>query len=536
LRVFQRNSGAANAAIYLEKTFEISSDRSAPSDYKEILFYSELRNRVNEIPGVDCAEARAIRWSEDSTVTLRLDFVPDTVVAESLDQKENAMAAAGRIANHFHKKPDTLPDWLIKSAGIGSTYPKHSIKKTTDLLIELGMSGDANLLNEFYDMRSYLSSIYKKSPTSMSHGDANHQNIRFVPGSSSTLFLDWPRVEIASVASDAARIVQPWIVFHSNVTDMTELESLESILYAKFVDELTDIPETELASVRSAYEIRSIANAIAIGAHVLSWLRSSNSAFESAVRASTARNWYKINLNRIREFKMNAECAVDEDRIGHLKSRYLGKGASEYNNQRKGNARWQAEHKITKEFLVEHRGKTVLDMPVGTGRFVGLYKEFDMSVYGMDRSADMLTETQKEAESYGLTDLTLVLGDATNFLPKKLKSDIVVCTRFLNWLPTDLARQAFLLLAEACQDEMLITLSSIDESKFSGDERLRIETRLKNMHVPKPDSDLPPNGAHSYLQFLEWIETAHMELVNTELLVEGRNHLRVETHRLRKIR
>lgn len=232
---------------------------------------------------------------------------------------------------------------------------------------------------------------------------------------------------------------------------------------------------------------------------------------------------------------MSAECAIAQDRIGHLKDRYIGKEASEYNNRRKGSVRWQMEHSIAREFLASHRGKSVLDVPVGTGRFIGLYQEFGMSVYGMDRSSDMLAESQTEAQAYGLTDLTLVLGDATSFNPKKLESDIVLCTRFLNWLPTDLARQAFLFLAEACKEEMLITLTSIDESKFEGVARERIEDRLKKMHVPKPGDSLPPNGAHSYLQFQEWIRTANMQLVESKLLLEGRSHLRVETHCLRKL-
>ena len=187
------------------------------------------------------------------------------------------------------------------------------------------------------------------------------------------------------------------------------------------------------------------------------------------------------------------------------------------------------------KFVATHEGKSVFDMPVGTGRFLDLYKKHHMSVIGMDRSGDMLKETQSEATSMGLDDLTLILGDATNFNAKKVKSDIVICTRFLNWLPADLARKAFLLLAAACSDEMMITLTSIDEREFEGEEKKRILNSLEKMHTPKADSKLPPNGAHSYVKFLNWIELAGMELMTSQVLVEGRNGLKVQMHKLRKL-
>ena len=535
LRVFRRDSETIYGEKFLEKTFRIPSVSTQISDHNEILFYSELCNEFAKIQGVECANALALRWSDDSVVSLRLEFVKDTVVAESFHEKENAMVAVGRIANHFYNKTEMWPTWLRTSTGIGSEKPENSLKKTTELFSQLGLLAGAEILDTFYDNRDRIAAEYKKCPMSISHGDANHQNVRFVPKNNSTLFLDWPRVRIASVADDAARIIQPWIVFHSNALNMDSLVKLELKLYRKFLNELRVVPTKSHRFVRSAYEIRTVINAIALGSHVLSWLQSSNSKEIFGARIATATNWYSLILTRIRELNMSIEGTVEEDRICHLKNRYLGKGASEYDNQRKGNKRWQMEHEITERFLAEHSGKSVLDLPVGTGRFLGLYKKFGMSVFGVDRSSDMLLESQSAAEIYDLTDLALVLGDAVNFNPRKLESDIVVCTRFLNWLPSDLARKAFLLLSEACRDEMLITLSSIDESKFIGTDRQQVEKRLQNMHVPKAESDLPPNGAHSYLQFQEWIETGKMQLVNSELLLEGRNHLRVEIHRLKKV-
>lgn len=536
LRVFEDKSASSNKKVFLEKTFSI--DNSSGSDYREILFYSDIRNHIDKIPGLACTKAHALRWGSDSCVTLRLDFVANSVVAEKYEHKENAMEAAGNFANYFYTKPGQWPKWLLRSVGIGSTTPEYSIAKTTELFDVLGLGEHTELLTDFYMMRKVIVELYKKSPMSITHSDANHQNIRFLSGSCETLFLDWPRVRIASVADDAARIIQPWIIFHNKVEDSKSLAKIEESLYNAFSERLEDIPSEKMRFVRAAYEIRTVINAIGLGSHILSWLNSSQSDLSRSTRHKTAKHWYQLILTRIEGLKMIVDKIDDVsevDRISDLKNRYLGEGATAYNKQRQGNARWQKEHQITRKFLESHKGKSVLDMPIGTGRFLPLYKEFGLSAIGMDRSVDMLTQSQLEAESTGLDDLTLVLGDATNFNSEKLRSDIVVCTRFLNWLPSDLARKTFLNLAKACNQEMLITLSSIDESKFQGDDRKRIEMRLANMHVPKNGDKLPPNGAHSYLQFLEWVKSSDMELVESELLLEGRSNLRVEMHRLRRL-
>lgn len=534
LKVFRHSEYSSKK--YIEKTFSVKdTEKNTVSDHFEILFYSELRPHFDSIDGVACPNAHAIRWSAEDLLTLRLDFVSDTFVTESFADKENAFIASGQMANYFYKNSDKIPSWVVKSRGIGSIAPKKSIDRTVLLLKKIGIETKHDLLTMFYDKYEEINELYCKSPMSLAHGDANHQNVRTVEKNGHTLFLDWPRIKNACVAEDAARLIQPWILFFNTAATVEQVVQVEDLLYGKFKSQLCDIPTGKYRSVRQAYNIRTISNAISLGSHVLNWLSSSQKNEQYNQRVNTVSSWYNIILSRIEEIIMSVQTVATGDRIEDLKNRYHGKGASEYNKNRSNNPRWIAEQGAVAKFVATHEGKSVFDMPVGTGRFLDLYKKHHMSVIGMDRSGDMLKETQSEATSMGLDDLTLILGDATNFNAKKVKSDIVICTRFLNWLPADLARKAFLLLAAACSDEMMITLTSIDEREFEGEEKKRILNSLEKMHTPKADSKLPPNGAHSYVKFLNWIELAGMELMTSQVLVEGRNGLKVQMHKLRKL-
>ena len=66
-----------------------------------------------------------------------------------------------------------------------------------------------------------------------------------------------------------------------------------------------------------------------------------------------------------------------------LKRRYSGTGATNYNELRQHSSRWRKEHEMVRAFLLPHKGKSVLDLPVGTGRFAEIYKaQFTNCMHG----------------------------------------------------------------------------------------------------------------------------------------------------------
>src|SRR3990167_10578880 len=106
-------------------------------------------------------------------------------------------------------------------------------------------------------------------------------------------------------------------------------------------------------------------------------------------------------------------------------SKYNGEIAKGYDAKREDSEKWKAEDRIVREMLSDlPRGTSVLDVPVGTGRFIPLYEELGFRVLGLDISDDMLREASQKAKS---DDTFLRFGDARNLdLPDK-SYDVAIC-------------------------------------------------------------------------------------------------------------
>lgn len=131
--------------------------------------------------------------------------------------------------------------------------------------------------------------------------------------------------------------------------------------------------------------------------------------------------------------------------IENLKSRYRGSVAEEYDSRRTGTDKWEREQNAVAEYLdriVDGRSDlTVLDVPVGTGRFMDLYREYSLAVVGVDVSPDMLDRArEKLADDDGR--VTFLVGDVMDLDDVDVDPDVVVCIRFLNWLTLGDVRRA----------------------------------------------------------------------------------------------
>jgi ubiquinone/menaquinone biosynthesis C-methylase UbiE len=112
---------------------------------------------------------------------------------------------------------------------------------------------------------------------------------------------------------------------------------------------------------------------------------------------------------------------------------YLGQLAELYNQQRVGGEKWRREGEIV-EFLFSTKLcgiSTVIDMPVGTGRFVELYKRHKVSVTGLDLSRDMLQQASRTSMEIGCP-VKLVEGSIFSTGLDGNSHDAGVCIRFLN--------------------------------------------------------------------------------------------------------
>ena len=118
-----------------------------------------------------------------------------------------------------------------------------------------------------------------------------------------------------------------------------------------------------------------------------------------------------------------------------LSTAYTGATAAGYEARRTSTAKWLSEQIAVSELLrVLPSGATVLDIPVGTGRFLELYQERGLKVAGRDISPDMLGAARNKLNELGGLDCSLWLADIRTIPDADDQYDCVLSIRFLNWV------------------------------------------------------------------------------------------------------
>lgn len=130
-----------------------------------------------------------------------------------------------------------------------------------------------------------------------------------------------------------------------------------------------------------------------------------------------------------------------------IRDRYTGAVAETYDDQRAGKPTWAAENAAVDKWLgIIGTGARVLDIPVGTGRFLAAYRRRYMGVIGMDVSADMLAQARsKDAAA------DLVIGNILAIDLPYASVDAAISVRIMNWLTLDEVRTALAELARVAR-------------------------------------------------------------------------------------
>lgn len=117
-----------------------------------------------------------------------------------------------------------------------------------------------------------------------------------------------------------------------------------------------------------------------------------------------------------------------------LAQRYRGQRAQSYDSERERSASWKRETAAVDSFLADiPRGAKVVDVPLGTGRFLDLYVKYGLAPTGFDISPDMLAEARAKADRLGLA-ISLREADIRHIDAPDGAFDVAVCIRFLNWI------------------------------------------------------------------------------------------------------
>src|SRR5215204_2829758 len=119
-------------------------------------------------------------------------------------------------------------------------------------------------------------------------------------------------------------------------------------------------------------------------------------------------------------------------------SKYKGAMATNYETKRMKQMRWHRENEIVAGLLSTTHGlATVLDVPVGTGRYLALYQQLGLNAVGVDTSTNMLALAQRK-----MLPVQLVRGSALALGFQDQEFDAVVCVRFLDLIEEEAMRQA----------------------------------------------------------------------------------------------
>lgn len=119
------------------------------------------------------------------------------------------------------------------------------------------------------------------------------------------------------------------------------------------------------------------------------------------------------------------------------RNRYFGRAAINYDSIRDSNPKWEKENLQVENALknATSSGESILDIPVGTGRFANIYRNLGLVPTGVDISDDMLkivaTKLDREQENVWKT---LIQSDILNLKFSGNEFNHSLCFRLGNWL------------------------------------------------------------------------------------------------------
>lgn len=141
-----------------------------------------------------------------------------------------------------------------------------------------------------------------------------------------------------------------------------------------------------------------------------------------------------------------------------LAERYRGARAKNYDAMRAKRMKWNSEQRIVGHMLEQlPLCASVIDIPVGTGRFIGEYHRLHLTATGMDISPDMIALAAGKALRHGL-DMPFHVADIRKIDAADAAFDAAVCICFLNWVGIDGARQAVRELVRVTRKVLILSI------------------------------------------------------------------------------
>lgn len=144
--------------------------------------------------------------------------------------------------------------------------------------------------------------------------------------------------------------------------------------------------------------------------------------------------------------------------VNRLAMQYRGDKAAKYDCERVNNAKFKGEQTAVERLLsTVPKGSSIIDIPVGTGRFVELYKRLGLSASGFDISPDMLTVAAEKSRSLGYA-IPLEVGNIMSLDAQDGSCDVALSICFFNWVDIPKATIAISELARVARDYVIVSI------------------------------------------------------------------------------
>jgi ubiquinone/menaquinone biosynthesis C-methylase UbiE len=138
------------------------------------------------------------------------------------------------------------------------------------------------------------------------------------------------------------------------------------------------------------------------------------------------------------------------------KSAYQGGIASRYEADRMQEPLWAIEQAFVGSLIEKlPRGAKVLDVPAGTGRFIGMFQARRLRISAMDISTDMLNALKERHPECG-EELCILEGDAEKLPFADQSIDWILSWRFFHLIPLPVIDRVLGEFRRVCRGEMVI--------------------------------------------------------------------------------
>lgn len=171
--------------------------------------------------------------------------------------------------------------------------------------------------------------------------------------------------------------------------------------------------------------------------------------------------------------------------IAQTMKKYHGRKAETYDEIRTKQGRWHLENAAVEKMLSTCDLSHVLDCPVGTGRFLALYRKIGTKmVTGIDASSSMLSLAGKKTKGGGMF-LRLSTGDATATEKQDKEFSTTVCVRFLDLIDEEAMRRVMAEITRVTSHSIVLTIrlgdAYVPKSNTAEHDRAKFNALVKRL-------------------------------------------------------